>query len=91
MAVIFAQSRCQLPAQRAVKDNAKLEDCAAKAFALRSRMTACLWEPDGLVHYRMHRPWPTPEGRTKILLQPLASMKRLAALLPAPYQNAKRL
>jgi len=45
---------------------------------------------DGRVRYRLHRPWPMPGGRTEILLQPLAFMKRHAALLPAPYQNMLR-
>ena len=38
--------------------------------------------PDGMVRYRLYRPWPTPTGRTEILLEPLAFMRRLAALLP---------
>ena len=45
---------------------------------------------DGMVRYRLHRPWPTPTGRTEILLDPLAFMRRLAALLPAPYVNLVR-
>ena len=47
-------------------------------------------DPDGRVRYRLHRPWPTPEGRTEIVLEPVAFLRRLAALLPAPYQNLVR-
>ena len=47
-------------------------------------------DPDGQVRYRLHRPWPTPDGRTEIVLEPFAFLRRLAALLPAPYQNLVR-
>ena len=47
-------------------------------------------DPDGRVRYRLHRPWPAPEGRTEIVLEPVAFLRRLAALLPAPYQNLVR-
>jgi hypothetical protein len=43
-----------------------------------------------MVRYKLYRPWPTPAGRTEILLEPLAFMRRLAALLPAPYVNMIR-
>ena len=46
--------------------------------------------PDGMVRYKLYRPWPTPAGRTEILLDPLAFMRRLAALLPGPYVNMIR-
>ena len=45
---------------------------------------------DGQVRYRLHRPWPTPAGRTEIVLEPVAFLRRLATLLPAPYQNLVR-
>jgi hypothetical protein len=45
---------------------------------------------DGNVRYRLHRPWPGPGGRTEIVLEPLAFLKRLAALIPAPYANLVR-
>ncbi len=45
---------------------------------------------DGMVRYKLYRPWPTPTGRTEILLEPLAFMRRLAALLPGPYVNMIR-
>jgi len=42
---------------------------------------------DGRVRYELPRPWPTPSGVTHLDLEPVAFLKRLAALLPAPYQN----
>lgn len=35
-------------------------------------------------------PWPTPTGATELILEPLSLLKRLAAMLPAPYQNLVR-
>ncbi len=46
--------------------------------------------PDGRVHYRLAKPWPTPAGVSELVLEPLAFLKRLAALLPPPYQNTVR-
>jgi hypothetical protein len=37
-------------------------------------------DPDGRVRYRLHRPWPTSEGQTGIVLEPVAFLRRLAAL-----------
>ena len=44
--------------------------------------------PDGRVRYDLARPWPTPSGADHLVLEPLAFLKRLAALLPAPYQRS---
>jgi len=46
--------------------------------------------PDGRVRYELARPWPTPTGVTELVMAPLQFLKRLAALLPAPYQNLTR-
>jgi len=46
--------------------------------------------PDGRVRYRLRRPWPTHEGSTEIILEPLSLLRRLAALLPSPYSNLIR-
>jgi hypothetical protein len=46
--------------------------------------------PDGRVRLQLLRPWPNPTGRTEILLDPQAFMRRLAALVPAPFQNLVR-
>ena len=47
-------------------------------------------DPDGQVRCRLLRPWPTPEGRTDLVLDPVVFLRRLAALVPAPYQNLVR-
>jgi hypothetical protein len=46
--------------------------------------------PDGRVVYRLARPWPTPTGRTELVLDPVDFLRRLAALIPAPYRNMVR-
>ncbi|MDY0060405.1 MAG: transposase, partial [Myxococcota bacterium] len=46
--------------------------------------------PDGRVVYRLARPWPTPTGRTEPVLDPPDFLRRLAALIPAPYRNMVR-
>ena len=45
-----------------------------------------------MVRYKLYRPCPTPTGtlRAEILLEPLAFMRRLAALLPGPCVNMIR-
>jgi hypothetical protein len=48
------------------------------------------WGPDGCVRYRLSKPWPSPKGRTELHLAPLSLLRRLAALLPAPYLNLVR-
>jgi len=72
------------------KDRAELEELCGYGLRAPFSHDRLSLEPDGRVRYRLHRPWPMPGGRTEILLQPLAFMKRLAALLPAPYQNMLR-
>jgi hypothetical protein len=47
-------------------------------------------DPDGRVCYRLLKPWPTPQGRSELHLEPLALLRRLAALIPAPYVNLVR-
>ena len=46
--------------------------------------------PNGKVRYELARPWPTPAGVTELIMEPLSLLKRLAVLLPAPYQNLTR-
>ena len=46
--------------------------------------------PDGRVRLQLLRPWPNPAGRTEIVLDPQAFLRRMAALVPAPYQNTVR-
>lgn len=44
--------------------------------------------PSGKVAYRLRRPWFT--GQTELVLEPLAFLRRLAALIPPPRQNQTR-
>lgn len=44
--------------------------------------------PDGRVRYELPRP--TADGRTELRLQPVALLRRLAALLPAPFTHLVR-
>jgi hypothetical protein len=45
---------------------------------------------DGLVVYHLRRPWPHAEGATRLVLEPLDLLRRLAALVPAPYSHMVR-
>jgi hypothetical protein len=45
-------------------------------------------DPDGKVRYQL--PKPGPRGQTEVVLEPLAFMRRLAALIPRPYANSVR-
>lgn len=47
-------------------------------------------DPDGRVRLRLLRPWPRPGGRTEVVLEPLALLRRLAVLIPRPYSNLVR-
>jgi hypothetical protein len=47
-------------------------------------------DPDGMVRYRLLRPWPKKTGKTFITLDPLVFLRRLAALVPGPYLNLVR-
>jgi len=46
--------------------------------------------PDNTVVYQLKRPWPGPGGRTELVFDPTALLRRLAALIPAPYLNLVR-
>jgi len=45
---------------------------------------------DGRILYRLRRPWPHPQGATCLVLEPLEFLRRLAALIPAPYAHTIR-
>jgi len=45
-------------------------------------------DPDGQARYQLSKPW--FDGRTEIVLDPIALLRRLAALIPAPYTNLVR-
>jgi hypothetical protein len=46
--------------------------------------------PNGKVRYELAQPWPNPSGVTELIMEPVQLLKRLAVLLPAPYQNLTR-
>jgi hypothetical protein len=46
--------------------------------------------PDGRVRYELRRPWPTPNGVTELVMEPLQLMRRLASLIPRPYTHMVR-
>jgi hypothetical protein len=46
--------------------------------------------PDGKVVYRLRRPWPTEDGVTHLVLEPLDFLRRLAALVSFPYTHQVR-
>jgi hypothetical protein len=45
---------------------------------------------DGRVLYHLRRPWPHSQGATCLVLEPLDFLRRLAALIPAPYAHMVR-
>ena len=45
---------------------------------------------DGRIIYRLRRPWPHAGGTSILLLDPLDFLRRLAALVPAPYAHMIR-
>jgi hypothetical protein len=47
-------------------------------------------DPDGKVRYHLAKPWPGPGGKTELVFEPVALLRRLAALIPAPYGNLVR-
>jgi len=51
------------------------------------RLSLC---SDGRVAYRLRRPWPHAMGTTCLILEPLDFLKRLAAIIPAPYAHVVR-
>lgn len=67
-----------------------LRDCAGMGCGqrlLKERLSLC---SDGGVAYRLRRPWPHAMGTTCLILDPLDFLKRLAALIPAPYAHVVR-
>ena len=45
---------------------------------------------DGRVVYHLRRPWPNASGAHCLVLQPTEFLRRLTALVPAPYANLVR-
>ena len=57
---------------------------ARPAFAL-ERLA---WTRDGRVSYRLKRPW--PDGRTELVLEPVAFLRRLVGIIPPPRRHLVR-
>ena len=66
------------------------ENTALHAVVRENLETLLPTTPDGRVRLQLLRPWPNPAGRTEIVLDPQAFLRRMAALVPAPYQNLVR-
>jgi len=81
-----------LHAARAVAadDRPGLEQLCRYGLRAPFAQSRCSRDPDGGVRYRLPKPWPHPQGRSELHLEPLAFLRRLAALLPAPYLNLTR-
>ncbi len=46
------------------------------------------WTDDGRVSYRLKRPW--PDGRTELVLAPVAFLRRLCGIIPPPRRHLVR-
>ena len=67
------------------------------AAASRSRCTRCrpafaherlTWTADGRISYQLKRPW--PDGRTHLVLEPVAFLRRLCGIIPPPRRHLVR-
>jgi hypothetical protein len=43
------------------------------------------WTCDGRIAYRLNRPW--PDGRTELVLPPVAFLRRLCSIIPPPRRH----
>jgi hypothetical protein len=46
------------------------------------------WTSDGRISYRLKRPW--PDGRTHLILEPVAFLRRLVGIIPPPRRHLVR-
>ena len=46
------------------------------------------WTDDGRISYRLKRPW--PDGRTQLVLAPVAFLRRLCGIIPPPRRHLVR-
>ena len=46
------------------------------------------WTADGRIAYRLKRPW--PDGRTELVLEPVAFLRRLCGIIPPPRRHLVR-
>ena len=88
MAAASASSTSAASAVIADHDRAALERLcrygARPAFA-HERLA---WTADGQIAYRLKRPW--PDGRTKLVLPPVAFLRRLCGTIPPPRRHLVR-
>ena len=86
------QDGFSLHAARVVKahDRDSLERLARYGLRAPFALDRFSVDPDGMIRYRLPRPWPTPTGKTELVFEPQALLRRFAALLPAPYFNLVR-
>src|SRR5262245_29431250 len=54
------------------------------AFAL-ERLS---WTNDGRISYKLKRPW--PDGRTQLVMEPVAFLRRLVGIIPPPRRHLVR-
>jgi hypothetical protein len=74
----------------AVQDRAGLERLCRYGLRAPFSQDRLSLLPDGRVRYLLRRPWPTPDGATEIVLDPVKFLKRLTALMSRPYVNLVR-
>ena len=60
---------------------AALGGCAVTRPGRRSHERLA-WTAEGLIAYRLKRPW--PDGRTHLVLPPVAFLRRLCGTIPPP-------
>jgi hypothetical protein len=46
------------------------------------------WTADGRISYQLKRPW--PDGRTHLVLEPVAFLRRLVGIIPPPRRHLVR-
>ena len=46
------------------------------------------WMEDGRISYKLKRPW--PDGRTHLVLEPVAFLRRLVGIIPPPRRHLVR-
>jgi hypothetical protein len=46
------------------------------------------WTDDGRISYKLKRPW--PDGRTHLVMEPVAFLRRLVGIIPLPRRHLVR-
>ena len=71
-------------------DRAGLEKLCRYGLRSPIALSRLLLTDDGLVRYKLKRPWPRPGGITCLTLQPTDFLRRLACLIPPPRTHLIR-